>query len=138
MAVKGAFRKLLKITKLPPIWPYLFILRFLASCFLPFYDFLLNSFLFCDLFHYSFFQHSNTSLLFSEFIIFVSKGKIWALQYDNGEEVALLYTEKDTVRYVLCSYTQKTLQELQMLSSVTLNCQVTKIVMNSVFQLSEL
>jgi hypothetical protein len=25
-------------------------------------------------------------------------GKIWALQYDNGEEVALLYTEKDTVR----------------------------------------
>lgn len=27
-----------------------------------------------------------------------SAGKIWALQYDNGEEVALLYTEKDTVR----------------------------------------
>jgi len=26
-------------------------------------------------------------------------GKIWALQYDNGEEVALLYTEKDTVRF---------------------------------------
>ena len=26
-------------------------------------------------------------------------GKIWALQYDNGEEVALLYTEKDTVRW---------------------------------------
>ena len=25
-------------------------------------------------------------------------GKIWALRYDNGEEVALLYTEKDTVR----------------------------------------
>jgi tetraacyldisaccharide-1-P 4'-kinase len=27
-------------------------------------------------------------------------GKIWALQYDNGEEVSLLYTEKDTVRWV--------------------------------------
>lgn len=26
-------------------------------------------------------------------------GKIWALQYDNGEEVSLLYTEKDTVRF---------------------------------------
>ena len=34
-------------------------------------------------------------------------GKIWALQYDNGEEVALLYTEKDTVRYVVCSYTHR-------------------------------
>ena len=31
----------------------------------------------------------------------------------------------------------KTLQELRMLSSVTLNCQVTKIVMNSGSQLSE-
>ena len=33
---------------------------------------------------------------------------------------------------------KETLQELQMLSSVTLNCQVTKIVMNSDFQSSEL
>ena len=33
------------------------------------------------------------------------------MQYDNGEEVALLYTEKDTVRYVLCSYTQKKTQK---------------------------
>ena len=32
----------------------------------------------------------------------------------------------------------KTLQELRMLSNVTLNCQVTKIVMNSGSQLSEL
>ena len=32
----------------------------------------------------------------------------------------------------------KTLQELRMLSSVTINCQVTKIVMNSGSQLSEL
>ena len=32
----------------------------------------------------------------------------------------------------------KTLQELRMLSSVTVNCQVTKIVMNSGSQLSEL
>ena len=32
----------------------------------------------------------------------------------------------------------KTLQELRMLSSVTLNCQVTKIVMDSGSQLSEL
>ena len=31
---------------------------------------------------------------------FFSAGKIWALQYDNGEEVSLLYTEKDTVRWV--------------------------------------
>ena len=34
--------------------------------------------------------------------------------------------------------TIKTLQELRMLSSVSLNCQVTKIVMNSGAQLSEL
>ena len=33
---------------------------------------------------------------------------------------------------------QKTLQELRLLSSVTINCQVTKIVMNSGSQLSEL
>ena len=32
----------------------------------------------------------------------------------------------------------KTLQELRMLSSVTINCQITKIVMNSGSQLSEL
>ena len=32
----------------------------------------------------------------------------------------------------------KTLQDLRMLSSVTINCQVTKIVMNSGSQLSEL
>ena len=32
----------------------------------------------------------------------------------------------------------KTSQELRMLSSVTLNCQVTKIIMNSGSQLSEL
>ena len=30
--------------------------------------------------------------------LIIISGKIWALQYDNGEEVALLYTEKDTVR----------------------------------------
>ena len=34
--------------------------------------------------------------------------------------------------------TYKTLQELRMLSSVTLNCQVTKIVIDSGSQLSEL
>ena len=33
---------------------------------------------------------------------------------------------------------KKTSQELQMLSSVTINCQITKIVMNSGSQLSEL
>ena len=32
----------------------------------------------------------------------------------------------------------KILRELQMLSSVTLNCQITKIVMNSASQLSEM
>ena len=31
-------------------------------------------------------------------------GKIWALQYDNGEEVALLYTEKDTVRQIIFNF----------------------------------
>ena len=36
------------------------------------------------------------------------------------------------------SYLKKTSQELRMLSSVTINCQVTKIVMNSGSQLSVL
>ena len=38
----------------------------------------------------------------------------------------------------LCCNRGKTSQELRMLSSVTINCQVTKIVMNSGSQLSEL
>ena len=37
-----------------------------------------------------------------------------------------------------CENSPKTSQELRMLSSVTLNCQVTKIVINSGSQLSEL
>ena len=41
------------------------------------------------------------------------------------------YTHIDT-------YTEETSQELRMLSSVTINCQITKIVMNSGSQLSEL
>ena len=44
---------------------------------------------------------------------------------------------KDLSRVALCAYF-KTSQELQMLSSVTINCQVTKIVMNSGSQLSVL
>ena len=36
------------------------------------------------------------------------------------------------------SWDDKTSQELRMLSSVTINCQITKIVMNSGSQLSEL
>ena len=39
---------------------------------------------------------------------YLSAGKIWALQYDNGEEVALLYTEKDTVRSVFTNLTNNT------------------------------
>ena len=39
---------------------------------------------------------------------------------------------------VLIVLLQQTLQELRMLSSVTINCQITKIVMNSGSQLSEL
>ena len=35
-------------------------------------------------------------------------------------------------------FTAETSQELRMLSSVTINCQITKIVMNSGSQLSEL
>ena len=38
----------------------------------------------------------------------------------------------------LANLTTKTSQELRMLSSVTINCQITKIVMNSGSQLSEL
>ena len=38
----------------------------------------------------------------------------------------------------LGGYQLKTSQELRMLSSVTINCQITKIVMNSGSQLSEL
>ena len=54
----------------------------------------------------------------------------------NGikEEMSLkMYALKDVFRVG-----KKTLQELRMLSNVTLNCQVTKIVMNSGSQLSEL
>ena len=39
---------------------------------------------------------------------------------------------------ILAKLFAKTSQELRMLSSVTINCQVTKIVMNSGSQLSEL
>ena len=38
----------------------------------------------------------------------------------------------------ICQHTKKTSQELRMLSSVTINCQITKIVMNSGSQMSEL
>ena len=38
----------------------------------------------------------------------------------------------------ICQHTKKTSQELRMLSSVTINCQVTKIVMNPGSQLSVL
>ena len=50
---------------------------------------------------------------------FVSQNHYWPLNLNFGEII-------------------KTLQELRMLSSVTINCQVTKIVMNSGSQLSEL
>ena len=46
--------------------------------------------------------------------------------------------DNDAVRLLIAPIFRKTLQELRMLSSVTINCQVTKIVMNSGFQLSEL
>ena len=51
-------------------------------------------------------------------------------QKDNDKDK---YKEKDNGKD-----THKTSQELRMLSSVTLNCQATKIVMNSGSQLSEL
>ena len=38
----------------------------------------------------------------------------------------------------ISSFIRKTLQELRMLSSVTINCQVTKIVINPGYQLSVL
>ena len=43
-----------------------------------------------------------------------------------------------TISYMRVLQYMKTSQELRMLSSVTINCQTTKIVMNSGSQLSEL
>jgi len=51
----------------------------------------------------------------------------------------LLFDRRDHKLGLLLPFLyEQTSQELRMLSSVTLNCQATKIVMNSVFQLSEL
>ena len=55
---------------------------------------------------------------------------IYLCKYTNTQQGNLL-GYRGEVQY-------KTSQELRMQSSVTLNCKVTKIVMNSVFQLSEL
>ena len=48
------------------------------------------------------------------------------------------YQLGDSASFLECLMIYKTSQELRMLSSVTLNCQVTKIVMDSGSQLSEL
>ena len=48
------------------------------------------------------------------------------------------YTIFKVIPYKHCMVTPKTLQELRMLSSVTINYQITKIVMNSGSQVSEL
>ena len=49
-----------------------------------------------------------------------------------------IYNCPNSKNYQKCLHCHKTSQELRMLSSVTINCQVTKIVMNSGSQLSEL
>ena len=56
------------------------------------------------------------------------------------EKIAPHYTHSSTL-LLLSTFAEnknKTSQELRMLSSVTINCQVTKIVMNSGSQLSDL
>ena len=57
-----------------------------------------------------------------------------------GTELKYFYMGP-SVKFVLTiidAFPNQTTQELRMLSSVTINCQVTKIVMNSGSQLSEL
>ena len=56
-----------------------------------------------------------------------------------GYHFAPAQNKVKTIKYSkYCQIAKKTLQELRMLSSVTINCQVKKIVMNSGSQLSEL
>ena len=61
-------------------------------------------------------------------------------RWKRGMASGLLEMDRigDTVAVCACMLTNKTSQELRMLSSVTINCQITKIVMNSGSQLSEL
>ena len=54
------------------------------------------------------------------------------------EEIYLYNKQTKYAHECSYEYLLKTSQELQMLSSVTINCQVTKIVMNSGSQLSVL
>ena len=65
----------------------------------------------------------------------------WISHYIKEEEEEEEEIISKNQRYWNCrqiSFLQQTLQELRMLSSVTLNCQATKIVVNSGSQLSEL
>ena len=55
------------------------------------------------------------------------------MSLSNFDDVEILFAACENV----CEF-KKTSQELRMLSSVTINCQITKIVMNSGSQLSEL
>ena len=60
---------------------------------------------------------------------------------DRGAEECMIDSEHSRLPgyvFCICLLTKKTSQELQMLSNVTLNCQVAKIVLNSGSQLSEL
>ena len=50
----------------------------------------------------------------------------------------LFFIETSCISFTISVIKLKTSQELRMLSSVTINCQITKIVMNSGSQLSEL
>ena len=59
-----------------------------------------------------------------------TKGKVW-----QHHQLAPEHTQLKPLQMCLTAEKHQTSQELRMLSSVTLNCQVTKIVMDSVSQL---
>ena len=79
----------------------------------------------------------NVWLLFGTKLGLLHQGG-WSPQYverqTGGSEYELLKTFKGEQ----CAFNEETSQELRMLSSVTLDCQETKIVMNSGSQLSEI
>ena len=71
-----------------------------------------------------------------------SSGNVPEMRSGSGKIACQTVTKADKITW--SQYFQKrrrmfqTSQELRMLSSVTINCQITKIVMNSGYQLSEL
>ena len=84
-------------------------------------------------------DRSDCPLPHSQLVAPHSERKLVASPLFHNTPRALLFSQtKWSLKSPNCNVLKKTSQELQMLSSVTLNCQVTKIVMSSGSQLSEL